>query len=290
MVRVFQLAALALVLGALALCGVACWGIYALVSAGRQVAVDFERHRRRRRQLRGSWRRRNLNNNHAAMQRNRRCGCVWASCAGKEGCNRFWRRGSDCAVAGEANELKRSRAQRAISDAAAADIHRTALAVTGTAQAGTSMLGVLADSKHQLPAAIAAYTASGNDLDALLKKKTVNDFVDNLAPLSANLVAGTATGDAMLATANQVETKATTDYLHPSKNPLKRTWQAIELLKRSCQDCGDSVLRSHGAAYRAFCRYRVRGRRMRSAPDRKRHDTVRDDSRTNPRAVWAAHS
>lgn len=40
-----------------------------------------------------------------------------------------------------------------------------------------------------------------------------------------NVDAMTKTTDQMLDTANQVETKATHDYLHPSKNPFVRSWQ-----------------------------------------------------------------
>lgn len=50
----------------------------------------------------------------------------------------------------------------------------------------------------------------------------------NAADLLANVTAGTATGDHMLAIADQVETKATKDYLHPSHNAFKRAWNATE--------------------------------------------------------------
>ena len=58
--------------------------------------------------------------------------------------------------------------------------------------------------------------------------------VDGVAPLESNLTVmiaeaqpGVASFDHMLATADKVETKGTKDYLHPSKNPIKRTWKTV---------------------------------------------------------------
>ena len=230
MVRVFQVAALALVLTAIALCGFACWGIGALVSAGRQVAADSQATLRAATAAEGLV-------GAAAVNLNTE---ITRPCRGPKGpdaCGLLAQVKKVAIDSGDAvvtAQLQVKQTSQLIAsttvdlDSAAADIHQTAIAVSGTAQAGTSFLNVLANPDSGLPAAVNAYTESGNDLDALLKKKAVSDFVDNLAPLSANLAAGTATADKMLATADQVETKATSDYLHPSKNPLKRTWQAIE--------------------------------------------------------------
>jgi hypothetical protein len=50
----------------------------------------------------------------------------------------------------------------------------------------------------------------------------------NLKRLIAESAEGLATGNHMLATADQVETKATKSYLHPSTNPAARTWEAVK--------------------------------------------------------------
>jgi hypothetical protein len=68
--------------------------------------------------------------------------------------------------------------------------------------------------------------ADASDLDALLKRQALQNFVDNLGPLSTNFVALTGTGEHMLQTGDAVETKATENYLHPSKNPWVRDWKA----------------------------------------------------------------
>ncbi len=166
MVRVFKIAALALVLGALALCGVACWGIYALVSAGRQVAVDSRATLQAATAAEGQL-------GAAAVNLNTEFTRPCKGPAGADACGLLAQVKKVAIDSGDAvvtAQLQVKQTSQLIAsttgdlDAAAADIHRTALAVTGTAQAGTSMLGVLADSKNGLPAAIAAYTASGNDL------------------------------------------------------------------------------------------------------------------------------
>jgi hypothetical protein len=71
---------------------------------------------------------------------------------------------------------------------------------------------------------VSQYTEIGTNVNTLLKKQAVSDFVDNLGPLSKNFVAISGTGEHMLQTGDQVETKATYTYLHPSKNPFVRTW------------------------------------------------------------------
>ena len=114
----------------------------------------------------------------------------------------------------------------------------TTLADAGTAittlQAQETHVGPLLDSAKntvvdiqqstsELTSAIA--NANGGISDA-------RDFYaanqNNAAQLLANATAGTATGDHMLMTADQVETKATEPYLHPSHNPFKRAWSATE--------------------------------------------------------------
>jgi hypothetical protein len=73
-----------------------------------------------------------------------------------------------------------------------------------------------------------AYTDIATNVNGYLRRKAVSDFVDNLGPLSTNAVAISGTGSHMLVTADQVETKATYTYLHPSPNPWVRTWNAAE--------------------------------------------------------------
>jgi len=58
--------------------------------------------------------------------------------------------------------------------------------------------------------------------------------VDGLQPLETQLTVliadaqpGVQSADHMLATADEVETKATKDYLHPSKNPIKRALKTV---------------------------------------------------------------
>jgi len=53
----------------------------------------------------------------------------------------------------------------------------------------------------------------------------IND--PHVKALVANLDKMSASGDHMLSTADQVETKATKGYLHPSHNPFKRMWGAV---------------------------------------------------------------
>jgi hypothetical protein len=101
-------------------------------------------------------------------------------------------------------------------------------AATATEQAATETLGTLNSTIGQAQPLLEAYTASGNDLHELLKRKALADFADNLGPLSANMVAITGTGAHMMATGDAVETKATQSYLHPSHNPWARTWQAVQ--------------------------------------------------------------
>ena len=62
--------------------------------------------------------------------------------------------------------------------------------------------------------------------DALTAAITENQ--QSVAAVLSQTVTLETTGNHMLTTADQVETKATHDYLHPSHNPFKRAWQATE--------------------------------------------------------------
>lgn len=59
------------------------------------------------------------------------------------------------------------------------------------------------------------------DFDAIALNPDIPEIVRNFAAALASL-------GHMLSTADAVETKATHDYLHPSKNPLVRTWKVAE--------------------------------------------------------------
>lgn len=50
------------------------------------------------------------------------------------------------------------------------------------------------------------------------------------------------TGNHMLVTADAVETKATKDYLHPSTNPMVRTWKAVEPFLIPLAEIGGAVV------------------------------------------------
>ena len=84
----------------------------------------------------------------------------------------------------------------------------TAKAATGTLTAATDTLG---EGKRTIAAAqplLAAYTQSGNDMDALIKRKAIGDLLDNLAGVTAH-------GNAIAGDFQQVADKARADYLRP---------------------------------------------------------------------------
>jgi hypothetical protein len=84
----------------------------------------------------------------------------------------------------------------------------TARAATGTLDAATETIG---EGKRTITAAqplFAAYTASGNDLDALLKRKSITDTMDNLAGITGH-------ANGLTSDLQRVTDKATADYLSP---------------------------------------------------------------------------
>jgi hypothetical protein len=105
------------------------------------------------------------------------------------------------------------------------ELKNTATALTGTAQAATATLGEGQKTIRAAQPLLASFTESGDNLNVLLKRQAITQFVDNLGPLSQNLVAITGVSSDMLTTADQVERKATNSYLHPSHNVFVRVWQ-----------------------------------------------------------------
>jgi hypothetical protein len=101
----------------------------------------------------------------------------------------------------------------------------TADALTGTAQGATD---TLAEGKRTIAAAqplLAAYTQSGNDMDALIKRKAIGDLLDNLAGVTAH-------GNAIAGDFQQVADKARADYLRPVPwymQPIKKSSQLIDI-------------------------------------------------------------
>lgn len=73
-------------------------------------------------------------------------------------------------------------------------------------------------------------------LNVLLADPAVPDLIHHSAGI-------TASADSMLFTANQVELKATKTYLHPSTNPVKRTWQTVQPFLLPGAQIGAAVIR-----------------------------------------------
>ena len=100
----------------------------------------------------------------------------------------------------------------------------------GSAEALTETAGALTDTANtatktlaSLQPAVDAFTTSGQDLDALLKRQAIQNFVDNMGLLSENLVSMTGSGKSILTDgAAQVHT-----WTHPTKKRLT-FWTAIE--------------------------------------------------------------
>ena len=96
-----------------------------------------------------------------------------------------------------------------------------------TIQAQAEHVGPLLDSaKGTVEAAQPVMRSLGASSDALTAAITENQ--QSVAAVLSQTVTLETTGNHMLTTADQVETKATHDYLHPSHNPFKRAWQATE--------------------------------------------------------------
>lgn len=98
----------------------------------------------------------------------------------------------------------------------------------GTFDQATETLKQVNSKQTGITPLMASYAAIATNVNGYLERKAISDFVNNLGPLSANAVAISGTGAHMLLTADQVETKATYTYLHPSPNPWIRTWNAAE--------------------------------------------------------------
>jgi len=71
----------------------------------------------------------------------------------------------------------------------------------------------------------ASYTRSGDDLDALLKRKAVTDLLDNLTGITGH-------GNAIFGDFQQITDKARADYLRPVpwwQQPIKKGADLIDI-------------------------------------------------------------
>jgi hypothetical protein len=101
-------------------------------------------------------------------------------------------------------------------DSAAADMHTTSLVLTGTAQAATDAIG---ESKRTIAAAqplLAAYTQSGNDLDMVIKDKSIHATIDNTARLTDALAGATFNMESVTGDMKRVGDDLTDRYFHPA--------------------------------------------------------------------------
>ncbi len=104
-------------------------------------------------------------------------------------------------------------------------LSKTAAAGTGTLNAATEAIG---EGQRTIAAAqplLAAYTQSGYDLDAILKRKAIGDILDNAAGLTAQ-------GNAISADFRQVADKAREDYLRKVpwwEKPIKYSGDIIDI-------------------------------------------------------------
>lgn len=92
-------------------------------------------------------------------------------------------------------------------------------AATQTTLQAQGDLGTLNGSILASRGLLEAYTQSGNTLNELLNRPAIPKIIDNAAGITGSAAD-------MLAIGDQVEAKATHDYLHPSKNPWVRDWKA----------------------------------------------------------------
>lgn len=104
---------------------------------------------------------------------------------------------------------------------AATHINGTADAATGFLKTSRDAVDQLNDDKTGLSPLMSAYLDDGRTLNDLLKRKAVADLLDNLAGITGK-------ANHMVDVGDQVETKFTYSYLHPSKNPWVRTGNAIK--------------------------------------------------------------
>ena len=104
-------------------------------------------------------------------------------------------------------------------------IGKTADAGTGSLYALTDTLG---EGKRTIAAAqplLASYTRSGDDLDALLKRKAIGEIMDHAAGILSHTEAMTADG-------HKVADKATADYFRPTRwymQPIKKSGDIIDI-------------------------------------------------------------
>lgn len=121
-------------------------------------------------------------------------------------------------------------------DAATVAFAGTAHQATADLQTADSVIG----SAQLLVGHLDAVAASSNEtvkhFDALLTDPSVVLTMGNVSRI-------TATSEHMLVTADAVETKATQTYLHPSTNPLHRTWQYLSPFLLPAAQIGAATVR-----------------------------------------------
>lgn len=106
-------------------------------------------------------------------------------------------------------------------DGEVASLQQTTDAATALLKTSDQAIDQLNDDRHGISPVMASYLETGNDLDELLKRRAVGEMLDNVARL-------TGSASRMADTADQVETKFTYSYLHPSKNKWVRVGNAIK--------------------------------------------------------------
>jgi hypothetical protein len=104
----------------------------------------------------------------------------------------------------------------------------TSNAATGTLAQAQTDLGTLNGSIAATQPLLVAYTQTGDDLDALLKRKAVGETIDSFAVITTNAATMSGTGSHMLTTFDALETHYSDPVLHPSKNPWIRAGGAIK--------------------------------------------------------------
>lgn len=100
--------------------------------------------------------------------------------------------------------------------------------LSGTAQAATVAIGTANTTIAGLKPLEDASTLTVGHVDEAVKRFDAMLADPNLALTMQNVQGITATTNHMLFTADAVETKATKSYLHPSMNPVARTWEAVK--------------------------------------------------------------
>ena len=117
---------------------------------------------------------------------------------------------------------------------AADNLSITAQSLTGTAKAATGTLtaatgtfnegmDTLSTFNAKAGPLLDAYTQSGNDMDALIKRKAIGDLLDNLAGVTAH-------GNAIAGDFQQVADKARADYLRPTPWYLQPVHRAGDIM------------------------------------------------------------